>query len=259
MRVAIIQLETNTANTQDTTFEKLLEIIPPKDSCDLVILPELWLQGAFEFSTFSHNTLAGIQDKLAIFSQLAQKNNYWIHAGTFLVKHKDNIFNEAFVFDNFGNLRSTYRKSYIFGFGEGEANVVTAGNEIKIIESPWGLLSLAICYDLRFPELFRQISSMGAEIVLLSAAWPIERMHHWKSLITARAIENQTIMVCCNGVGKQSEATLGGQSLIVTAEGDVVLELGISEHISIYDLDTESIINQRKKFPVLKDIKKLGN
>ncbi len=255
MLVGVLQFETNREQSQQDRFDKFQTLLPAKNSCDLVILPELWLQGAFEYSTFSKKTTKEMNSFLIQISKEAKKNNYWIHSGSFLVEEKNQIFNQAYVFDNFGEIQATYKKNYIFGFGSGESKIVSAGNEFEVIKSPWGKMCFAICYDLRFPELFRKMVLAGAEILLISSAWPTQRIEEWKNLVKARAIENQFLVIACNGVGTQTEAKLGGRSLIVAANGEQILELGDHEVFKIQDLNTDFTTHHRTTFPVLKDIK----
>lgn len=255
MKIAIVQFETDEALNLDFTFSSLINLLPPAGSCDLVVLPELWLQGAFEFSNFSEKVLSGIEGKLEILGGVAKKNRYWLHAGSFLVREGNFIFNKAILFDSDGKTRANYRKNYVFGFGDGEAKFVSPSSECEVIETPWGKIGFAICYDLRFPEHFRRNTLAGAEILLICAAWPETRIGHWKNLICSRAIENQLLVIGCNGVGKQTDAILGGNSLIVGPDGKTLLELGNKQAVTFLEVDTRLIQEQRLSFPVLKDMK----
>lgn len=255
MKLAVIQFETDKSLDVDLRFSKMVTLLPPAGSCDLVILPELWLQGAFEFTNFSTKVLLGIQEKLETLSEIAKDRGYWLHAGSFLIEENIVIHNKAVFFDSYGAIIGSYRKNYVYGFGEGEAKVVSAGSDCEIVETPWGKISFAICYDLRFPEHFRKITLLGAEIILISAAWPKTRINHWRNLITSRAIENQSLVVGCNGVGEQTEAVLGGNSMVVGPDGEVLMELGNRQDVFYLEVDTRMIEQQRISFPVLNDIK----
>ena len=255
MKLAVIQFETDKSLDQDSKFLNLINLLPPAGSCDLVVLPELWLQGAFEYSVFSEKVLLGIEDKLEILSEVAKKNNYWLHTGSFLVRENSLIYNKAFLLDSNGEKRANYRKNYVFGFGEGEAKIVSRSSEYEIVETPWGKIGFAICYDLRFPEHFRRSTLAGAEIILISGAWPKTRIKHWKNLIASRAIENQLLVIGCNGVGEQTDATLGGNSIVVGPDGETLLELGEKQAVTFLEVNTKLIQEQRVSFPVLNDIK----
>ena len=255
MRIALIQLETSSSIKPEDRFLHCLELMPVKDSCELVILPELWLLGAFEFSKFTPTALKGIEKINNEISEVARKRNYWVHAGSNLIRNGTKIYNESIVFDSDGNVAGKYRKQYIFGFSNGESQIVSPGNKIEIIKSPWGNIALSICYDLRFTELYRKMLFKSAEIYLVVAAWPEQRIDHWKKLISARAIENQGFFIGCNGIGIQTDAILGGHSIVVNPNGDVVREFGNSEEIQIIEINHKMVLETRATFPVLQDIK----
>jgi len=255
-----MQLETNAAELSSLIFKKVIELMPERNLCDLVILPELWLQGAFEFSKFSKETKLSndnksINDIIFQLKVIAQQRNYWILSGSFLILKNDNLYNETYLIDNHGQLITRYCKNYVFGFGSGEAEYVSSGNDFSLTQTPWGKIALSICYDLRFPELYRKMLAKGAEIYLVVAAWPEQRIDHWKKLISARAIENQGFFIGCNGIGIQTDATLGGHSIVVNPNGDVVSEFGNSEEVQIIEINHKMVLKTRAIFPVLKDIK----
>ena len=257
MRIGIIQLETNLSMNADDRFLHLMELMPVKGACELVILPELWLLGAFEFSKFTPNDLDGTEQVIYEIGKIALKRNYWIHAGSNLIRKGNRIYNESTLFNSEGNIVSKYRKQYIFGFSEGESKIVSPGNKIEIIKSPWGNIALSICYDLRFPELYRRMLSKGTEIYLVAAGWPEQRIDHWRNLIKARAIENQAFFIGCNGVGKQTDSILGGHSIVVNPNGEVLKEFSDSEEVQIIEINEKLVSEIRTSFPVLRDIKKL--
>jgi predicted amidohydrolase len=114
-------------------------------------------------------------------------------------------------------------------------------------------LGLATCYDLRFPEMFRALLDGGAEVVLMPAAWPAKRVHHWRLLTLARAVENQSYVVACNTAGTHAGVPMGGGSMVVDPWGDVLAEGGTGEEVLVADLDLELLRSTRESFPVLAD------
>jgi predicted amidohydrolase len=112
---------------------------------------------------------------------------------------------------------------------------------------------MAICYDLRFPELFRHLALQGAHFFLLPAEWPIQRTAHWKALLRARAIENQVGLAAVNRVGSSPEATYGGCSAIYDAWGETVIEADSQEGLYTGEIDLEQTERIRQKFNVLQD------
>lgn len=130
-------------------------------------------------------------------------------------------------------------------------------------ESPRLKVCPAICYDLRFPELFRQGLTLGAEAYALGACWPKTRQHHWRALLIARAIENQAFMLGVNRIGTDPNGAFGGGleyaggSIVVAPTGDILGELGAEEAVLSVEIDSGAVKRWREKFPAWKD-RKLG-
>jgi len=112
-----------------------------------------------------------------------------------------------------------------------------------------------ICYDLRFPEEFREATSMGAEAFTVSASWPAKRAHHWKILLQARAIENQCYVLGVNRVGEDPFETYDGGSLVISPSGEILAEAGNEECVLEVSINEETVLKTRKAFPVLADIR----
>ena len=115
------------------------------------------------------------------------------------------------------------------------------------------MTALTTCYDLRFPELFRKLNEKGATSILMTSGWPDVRIEHWNVLAKARAIENQSIFIACNGVGKNGEVNLGGNSVVIDAWGNVLNELSTQEKVINVEIDLQNVIDIREKLPVLAD------
>jgi len=152
-----------------------------------------------------------------------------------------------------GSIIAQYAKRHLFGFTGGETRVLTAGDDLVTVDLPWFRVGLSICYDVRFPEMYRALLDLGSEVFLIPSAWPERRIAHWSLLIRARAVENQAFVVACNGVGKQDEVDLGGYSAIVDPWGMVLAEGGSDEEVLIAEIDSRLVAKTRQDFPVLKD------
>ena len=122
-------------------------------------------------------------------------------------------------------------------------------------DTPFGRVGLSICYDLRFPELFRALVDGGATAFLLTSGWPTPRIGHWDVLTRARAIENQAWLIACNEVGEQPGIRLGGHSTVVNPMGDVVVMAGEDPEVLVVDVDPGEAARWRAQFPVLEDIR----
>jgi predicted amidohydrolase len=116
-----------------------------------------------------------------------------------------------------------------------------------------GTLGFAVCYDLRFPELFRAFASQGTEIFLVPSAWPAARLGHWRLLAQARALENQAYLVGCNAAGEDHGTALAGHSMVVSPWGEVVAEAGDEPTVLRATIDLETVRSAREEFPALRD------
>ena len=160
--------------------------------------------------------------------------------------------NTAVYYDHNGHNLGTYHKVHLFGAMD-EDQYLTAGDSLTIVETAWGKVGLAICYDLRFPELFRAYGFAGVQAVILVAEWPRPRLAHWRTLLRARAIENQMFIIACNRVGTTRTTEFFGHSCILDPCGEVVIEAGEGAGLFTADIDLEQITAVRSRMPVFDD------
>ena len=132
---------------------------------------------------------------------------------------------------------------------------MTPGDALPVFDLPWGRTALAICYDLRFPEMWRHYMQAGAQLILIPAEWPIPRVEHWRLLLRARAVENQLFVVGCNraGGGSDSQHPFGGHSAAVDPWGKVLVEGELEPGLFLATLDLEEVARCRRLFPWLDD------
>ena len=218
-----------------------------------VVLPELWATGPFELP----ETVGAAQpfdgEFVHTMAACAAEQSVWLHAGSFLERTDDGlIFNTAVLFDDNGEVAATYRKRHLFGFDEGEAALIDAGDDIVVVDTPLGATGLATCYDLRFPEHFRLLLDAGAHVVALCSGWPVRRIHHWDVLAQARAVENQLWLLACNTAGISGEVPQGGHSVVVDPWGRCVWA-DDQPTILHADIDPAMPVKTRSEFPVLRD------
>ena len=159
------------------------------DSADIILLPELWATGYDLENAHDHADKLG-DGVFAQASAAAGENEIAVY-GSLLEKNGAGVMNCATCYDSAGELRAVYRKIHLFRLFD-EHLWLSEGESPALLEMDWGAAGLAICYDLRFPELFRRYAvSHGAGLMLLCAEWPHARVAHWRALLQARAIENQ--------------------------------------------------------------------
>ncbi|MBX3007753.1 MAG: hypothetical protein KF816_06965 [Melioribacteraceae bacterium] len=218
---------------------------------DLIIFPELTLTGFTMNSQKFAEDLAGISH--TYFMKLASKLKTNIFAG--LIEYDDNkIFNSLVHFDEFGLVHARYRKVHPFSMAN-ETRFYNAGNELVITEINKTKIGLSVCYDLRFPELYRLYAKEKVDLMINIANWPIPRIEHWKSLLKARAIENQFYMIGVNRTGDDPKYNYCGASAVFDPMGTPAFIADENVNIFEVDLNLEEVLKVRNDLPFLNDMK----
>jgi omega-amidase len=200
----------------------------------LVVLPEMCLTGF---------TMADLEDTGESLAELSKGIRL-------LAGMKRNQRNEAVLFED-GREVACYAKMHPFQFA-GES--VVPGTEPVVVECGGFKLAPAVCYDLRFPELFRAGVKRGANLFAVIANWPTARLDHWLTLLKARAIENQSYVIGVNRCGRDPNVEYPGHSQIISPRGEVLADAGEDEGIVRATLDLPELRKYRKEFPALKGI-----
>jgi len=220
-----------------------------EEGCRLVVLPEMWSCG---FPYPSLRTMAArtpdVLERLREWGRL----HGLVLVGSLPEADGDEIFNTSYVIDKTGEIAGTYRKVHLFSL-HGEDLHFGRGRSPLVCSTGAGRLGIMICYDLRFPELARRLAMDGAEILCVSALWPIARIDHWSILLRSRALENQLFVIGCNGCGREGMLQYGGASAIVSPTGAILAEAGIQENRLTAILDPEEITLFRQQIPCLSD------
>lgn len=171
--------------------------------------------------------------------------------GGSIVEREKDLYN-TFLLVGMEGILGTYRKIHLF---REEKKCFAPGEDTVVLDTRFGRVGLATCYDLRFPELFRELVKKGAEIVLVTAEFPIPRDEHWKVLLTARAIENQIFVIAANRVGRDKRQEYFGRSMVIDPWGKVLREGSSEEEILSCNIDVSQVSKTREDFPVLSDSK----
>lgn len=217
---------------------------------ELLVLPELWSTG-YDLTQASQHADAPGTGIVAQIAALAGEQQIAI-VGSTLMCSAGQPTNSATVYLPDGTLRASYSKLHLFGLMH-EDTYLAPGSEPTLFDAPWGRSALAICYDLRFPELFRAYAVEGAEIIFVPAEWPTPRIQHWRTLVQARAIENQCYLVAVNRVGRDPHNTFGGHSLVVGPQGNMIVEGDDQAALLFAELDLAEVAATRAHIPVLRD------
>ncbi|RME83874.1 MAG: carbon-nitrogen family hydrolase [Caldilineae bacterium] len=217
----------------------------------LILLPELWTTGYdLERAEQLAEPCPGGPTATTL-SAWARRYGLWI-AGSYLIRGEAGPFNGAPLFGPQGQVLGPYGKIHRFGLMQ-EDRWLQAGDEPGLYSLPWGDTGLAICYDLRFPELFRAYAVAGARLILLPSEWPHPRLHHWRTLLQARAIENQCFIAAVNRVGSDRANRFCGHSMLVDPWGEIVVEAGEQPLLLTAEIDLAQADEIRSRIPVFAD------
>jgi predicted amidohydrolase len=260
LRVALVQLEALDDVEANIARAAALAAEAAAGS-DLVVLPEyLQFRGSPAGFRASARTIPG--PTTAPFSAIAREHGCWILAGSHAELSADPArpYNTAVLFDRSGALVARYRKLHLFdvtvddGPSDRESARVTPGDHAVVAAMEGTALGLSICYDLRFPELYRALALAGAEVLAVPAVFT-ERTgrDHWEVLLRARAIENGAWVIAAGGCGAGGPGSLAawGHSMVVDPWGSVVIEAGAHEAIVRAELDLGLAAAARRQIPAL--------
>jgi omega-amidase len=218
----------------------------------LVVLPEMFATG---FTT-SMELLAGLADGESemFLLESARQRNVCIIGGLVARDDEGSFCNEAFVAFPDGRLPLRYRKIHPFTPG-GEDRCIRARDDVIVFE--WQGLQIApfICYDLRFPEVFRAATRSGAQVLAVIANWPASREEHWLTLLKARAIENQCYVIGVNRCGADPTTRYMGRSEILGPRGGEIAAASGAQCAISAKLDAAALLDCRAQFPVLQDMR----
>lgn len=225
------------------------------DGARLVVMPEMWVVGLYPDVLKSPYILktSEIIDEI---SKLARNAGAVIVAGShphidyYDAKADKRIYNRVYVLNPAGAVCGTYNKIQLFTKNNEHA-YSKPGFKVFNIHTENFTLSPFVCFDLRFPELFRIAAFNGAEVITVSSQFPKSRISQWRALLVARAIENQCFVAASNSCGNDDLLELGGHSMIVAPSGDILAECGDGEEIAVADIDLESLREYRSNFDFL--------
>ncbi len=231
---------------------------------ELIVLPENFaIMGIEESDKIAVRETEGDGPIQTFLSDQAKQHNVWLVGGTIPMECDDpnKILAACIVYDNQGNFIERYDKIHLFDVdlvdtGENyiESETIEFGERgLKVIDSPFGKIGLAVCYDLRFPELFRGLLDLGAEIIVLPAAFTAATgKAHWESLLRARAIENLTYVIASGqgGYHLNGRAT-HGDSMIIDPWGAILNRIQHGTGFTLAEINIEYLRSRRKTFPCI--------
>ena len=197
------------------------------------------------------------------YQKLAKMHDIWLSLGGFQEKilGSPKFYNTHLIIDNKGEIKSTYRKIHLFDVDIDTKNSVKESQFVEpgaidpiVVDSPLGRLGLSICYDLRFPELYRkEVIEMKADFLIIPAAFLVPTgKAHWELLLRARAIENTCFVIAAAQCGKHNDNRSSyGHSMVVDPWGDVLIDMKEEVGVGVAEIDVERINEIRRKLPCL--------
>jgi omega-amidase len=256
LNVALLQMDISIGEP-DTNYKRLTELLKQAVQAevkpDVIVFPEMWNTG---YALDRIQELADVQGQRthALLTDFARDHNVNIIAGSIADKlpGSDQVRNTIYAIDREGNVHAEYSKIHLFRLMD-EHRHLTEGESIGRLQIDGFPAGMMICYDIRFPELSRKLALSGAQLLFVPAEWPHPRLHHWRTLLMARAIENQMYVISCNRVGTSGTTHFFGHSMIIDPWGEVLAEGSEEEAIIQVTIDLSLVEKVRAKIPVFED------
>lgn len=258
IRVALGQFSIQAGDPPEN-LRRVAELAPraAEGGAELLVLPEMWATG-YDLPNNARHVPDDSGAHLEAVRALARRHRLAI-AGSLLTRRGDRFYNTATLVSAEGETLLHYDKLHLFTpFDEHHylqpgdlAGAVT--REVTWPGGAHATLALAVCYDLRFPELFRRYAGDGAGLIVLPAEWPRSRTGHWRLLLQARAVENLCFVVGVNRTGSSNGTVFGGHSLVCDPWGEIIAEAGEDDELLICEVDPARVAATRARFPALAD------
>lgn len=254
MKIALIQMQVLEKAKEANARHGLELIQQAAGDNDLVILPEIWTTG---YSLGHLRTEAEEMDNgfIQFLRDIAKENRCLLLPGSVPMKHEDKIFNTSIAIDRAGKIVNVYDKVHLFQMYH-EDRFFAAGDKFNCYELDGITMASTVCYDLRFPELYRHMALAGAKICFVVAEWPDTRGAIWRLLLQARAAENHMFVVGVNAVGVSGSQKFFGHSMVCGPDGRIIVEGGTKEEIIRTEINIEEVEQVREGLNALKDVRR---
>lgn len=231
--------------------EQIKQLMEGDGAPDVIVLPELWTTG-YDLTRLDLIGDRNGEDSKTFLAALSKKYGVNLIGGSIAQIKEEETFNTLYAFDRKGNLIADYSKVHLFRLMD-EHHHLSAGNTDGMFTMEGVTAAGLICYDIRFPEWVRHHAAKGAEVIYVVAEWPLPRIDHWRSLLIARAIENQCVIVACNRVGSDPNNVFGGHSMVIDPWGTILSEGDETAGIVSAEINLTKVKEIRKHIPVFQD------
>jgi len=261
MKVACIQLSTN--ESIDLNYKKIIYFIEEaiKNKADFIVTPEASSILTDDKKVLFHKSYTMFNDPLVKkVQQISKKNKKWILLGSLFIKDKKKLKNRSILISSNGSIKEYYDKINMFDVSisksekYNESAIFTAGNKLKYAKLPWGNLGMTICYDIRFPELFRKLSKKKLNFISVPSAFTyFTGKKHWLALLRARAIENFCYIFAPNQFGwNTKKRKTYGHTAIISPDGKVLKIKKTGQGVIYAKIEPFLSLKLRKVIPSLK-------
>jgi omega-amidase len=259
MRIAQVQMRVTDNKTENLTAALNHCQSLKQEAIDIICLPEMF-NCPYDTTQFPNYAETDNGETWQFLSDLARDNHWYVVGGSIPEISDGRYYNTSYTFNRAGEQIGKHRKMHLFdidvvgGQRFMESDILSAGNELTIIDTEFGKIGIAICYDIRFPELMRLMVLDGAEFIFIPAAFNMTTgPAHWEILFRTRAMDNQ-VFIFGTAPSRNMAANYHsyGHSIVTTPWGDVLDQLGFDEGVLINTIDTNKIKEIRDQLPLLK-------
>ncbi|MGL5206658.1 MAG: carbon-nitrogen family hydrolase [Acidaminococcaceae bacterium] len=253
MKISLVQMKIQEKNKEANVKHGLELLQEAVVGQDVAILPEIWTTG-YSLGRLEQEAEEIDGPVVKNLQKIAKDSNCAVVAGSLPLLLDGKVHNTSVVINKKGEIIYLYSKMHLFGMFK-EERFFAAGNTYEPFVLDGVACGASICYDLRFPELYRRLALKGAKVIFVPAEWPEVRGDVWRLLLQARAVENQTYICGINCVGSFKDDTFYGHSMIVAPNGKILVEGGSDEEILRAEIDLDLIDKLRRKLNALDDVR----
>lgn len=250
--IGIIQLSATDDKEKNLKAMEKYASSAKNEGADVICLPEMWncpYQNSY-FTKFAEEDFGETYKKM---SEVARKNKVYLIGGSIPIKCGEKIYNRAYVFDKSGREIYKYSKINLFDIeGYKESDTISGGKTLGVFETEYGIFGLAICFDLRFPELFQSFRDYGAEVIFVPSTFMKKTGEvHFHLLNRARAVDTQCYIIS-PAIARDAKLSKNAyaHSLCVSPSGEIIADLGEEENLAIVKLENEKVKREREKLPL---------
>ena len=262
-KLAVIQMKVTDNKRENIEKAKNMIREAAENGADVVVLPEIF-NSPYSTSSFPVYAEEYPGETSLEMMKIAEECSIVLVAGSIPEKDGDNIFNTSYIYNQSGELLGSHRKMHLFDINiKGgqyfkESDVLTPGKDFTVVDTDFGKIGVGICYDIRFPEYFRILSEMGAELAVLPAAFNMTTgPAHWEISLRMRAVDNQIYMAAAAPARSRELSYVSyANSMVVDPWGTVVENAGIDENIIYAEIDRNRVKEIREQLPLLKHRRK---